>query len=159
MAPTMPADLACTALQMAIATRKPKPGLMVHTDRCSQYASKQHQRLLAKHGAIASMSRKGNFRDNAAMERFAKVHAECPFRMGWELHRRGRTFEKISFRFTVPGSVRGGSRTGRRKVCWRRKRNRPVKPVSHGLYFERLYEPRFWSRFLVRYKYRPGYSK
>jgi transposase InsO family protein len=70
MAPCMPADLVCTALQMAIATRQPKPGLIVHTDRGSQYASEQHQGLLTKHGAIASMSRKGNCWDNAVMERF-----------------------------------------------------------------------------------------
>lgn len=70
MAPTMPAELVCTALQMAMAARQPKPGLIVHTDRGSQYASEEHRKLLAKHGLIASMSRKGNCWDNAVMERF-----------------------------------------------------------------------------------------
>ncbi len=70
MAPTMTAELVCTALQMAIALRQPKPGLIVHTDRGSQYASQAHRDLLARHGLIASMSRKGNCWDNAVMERF-----------------------------------------------------------------------------------------
>lgn len=70
MAPSMPAELVCTALQMAIALRQPKPGLIVHTDRGSQYASQAHRDLLALHGLVASMSRKGNCWDNAVMERF-----------------------------------------------------------------------------------------
>jgi transposase InsO family protein len=70
MAPNMPAELVCTALQMAIALRQPKPGLIVHTDRGSQYASQAHGDLLARYGLVASMSRKGNCWDNAVMERF-----------------------------------------------------------------------------------------
>ena len=70
MAPTMPAELACTALQMAMVLRRPKPGLIVHSDRGSQYASQVHRDLLSRHGLIASMSRKGNCWDNAVMERF-----------------------------------------------------------------------------------------
>lgn len=70
MAPHMPAELVCTALQMAIALRQPTPGLIVHTDRGSQYASQAHRDLLTRHGLVASMSRKGNCWDNAVMERF-----------------------------------------------------------------------------------------
>jgi len=70
MAPSMPAELVCTALQMAIALRQPRPGLIVHTDRGSQYASEAHRDLLTRHGLVASMSRKGNCWDNAVMERF-----------------------------------------------------------------------------------------
>ncbi|MFT4267130.1 MAG: IS3 family transposase [Xenophilus sp.] len=70
MAPNMAAELVCTALQMAIVLRQPKPGLIVHTDRGSQYASQAHRDLLVRHGLIASMSRKGNCWDNAVMERF-----------------------------------------------------------------------------------------
>lgn len=70
MAPSMHAELVCAALQLAIAQRRPAPGLIVHSDRGSQYASAQHQALLARHGLVASMSRKGNCWDNAAMERF-----------------------------------------------------------------------------------------
>jgi transposase InsO family protein len=70
MAPTMPAELVCHALQMAIASRTPKPGLVVHSDRGSQYASDTHRALLTRHTLVASMSRKGNCWDNAVMERF-----------------------------------------------------------------------------------------
>jgi len=70
MAPNMPAELACSALQMAITQRKPPAGLLVHSDRGSQYASELHRALLKRHGLRASMSRKGNCWDNAVMERF-----------------------------------------------------------------------------------------
>ena len=70
MAPTMPAELACSALQMAIAQRNPPPGLIVHSDRGVQYASESYRALLTRHGLRASMSRKGNCWDNAVMERF-----------------------------------------------------------------------------------------
>jgi len=70
MAPTMPAELVCAALQMAICQRAPEPGLVVHSDRGSQYASDEYRKLLVKHGLVGSMSRKGNCWDNAVMERF-----------------------------------------------------------------------------------------
>jgi len=70
MAPTMPAALVCTALQMAIAQRQPPAGLIVHSDCGSQYASAEYQALLQRFGLVCSMSRKGNCWDNAVMERF-----------------------------------------------------------------------------------------
>lgn len=70
MAPSMPAELVCSALQMALAQRQPPPGLIVHSDRGSQYASDAHRALLAQHHLRPSMSRKGNCWDNAVMERF-----------------------------------------------------------------------------------------
>ena len=70
MAPAMPADLVCNALQMAISHRRPAAGLIVHSDRGSQYASAQYQTLLAKHGFVCSMSGRGNCWDNAVAERF-----------------------------------------------------------------------------------------
>ena len=70
MAPTMHAELVCAALQLAIAQRQPTPGLIVHSDRGSQYASALHQALLARHSLVGSMSRKGNCWDNAVMESF-----------------------------------------------------------------------------------------
>ena len=70
MAPDMQAGLVCRALQLAIVQRKPAAGLIVHTDRGSQYASTAHQALLTKHGLVGRMSRKGNCWDNAVMERF-----------------------------------------------------------------------------------------
>lgn len=70
MAPTMPAKLVCDALSMAIAQRQPAAGLIVHSDRGSQYASELYQNLLTQHRFICSMSRKGNCWDNSVAERF-----------------------------------------------------------------------------------------
>jgi putative transposase len=66
----MPAELVRTALNLAIVTRQPAPGLLVHSDRGSQYASQAHTALISRHGLVCSMSRKGNCSDNAVMERF-----------------------------------------------------------------------------------------
>jgi transposase InsO family protein len=70
MAPTMPADLVMSALSMALQQRRPAPGLLLHSDRGSQYASAEYQALLARHQIVCSMSRKGNCWDNAVTERF-----------------------------------------------------------------------------------------
>ena len=70
MAAAMPAQLVCDALQMAIVSRRPPAGLIVHSDRGSQYASAEHVNLLHRHRLVPSMSRKGNCWDNAVMERF-----------------------------------------------------------------------------------------
>jgi transposase InsO family protein len=70
MAPTMPTELVAAALRMALQQRKPPPGLLLHSDRGSQYASQEYQALLGQQGIRCSMSRKGNCWDNAVMERF-----------------------------------------------------------------------------------------
>jgi putative transposase len=70
MAPTMPTELVAAALRMTLQQRKPPPGLLLHSDRGSQYASLEYQALLGQHGIRCSMSRKGNCWDNAVMERF-----------------------------------------------------------------------------------------
>lgn len=70
MAKSMPAELVCRALRMAIQQRAPAPGLIVHTDRGSQYAGAAHQALLTQNSALSSMSRVGNCWDNAVAERF-----------------------------------------------------------------------------------------
>ncbi len=66
-------DLALNALQRAIALRNPRPGLVQHTDRGSQYCSHDYQRLLKTHGIIPSMSGKGNCYDNAMVETVFKT--------------------------------------------------------------------------------------
>ena len=58
------------ALKMALAHRRPRPGLLHHSDRGSQYASGSYQKLLTAHKALPSMSRTGNVYDNAPMESF-----------------------------------------------------------------------------------------
>ncbi len=66
----MTKDLVLNALKMALRRRQPRPGLIHHSDQGSQYACDEYQRLLADHGIICSMSRKGNCWDNAPMESF-----------------------------------------------------------------------------------------
>lgn len=68
MSDRMTATLVCDALRMALFARKQPRGVIMHTDRGSQYCSHEHRALLDKHGLIASMSAKGNCYDNAAME-------------------------------------------------------------------------------------------
>jgi len=70
MSSRMKAQLVCDALRMAIWRRRPEPGLIHHSDRGSQYASKSFQRLLKAHGFKGSMSRKGDCWDNAVVESF-----------------------------------------------------------------------------------------
>jgi transposase InsO family protein len=70
MSDRMPTSLPLAALEMALRMRRPPRGLVHHTDRGSQYASAEYQSALAKHGLVASMSRKGNCWDNAVAESF-----------------------------------------------------------------------------------------
>jgi putative transposase len=70
---TLEDDLAIAALQMALQRRSPAPGLVHHSDRGVQYASRDYTSLLLDHGCIISMSRKGNPFDNAACESFMKT--------------------------------------------------------------------------------------
>lgn len=62
--------LASSALEMALAHRKPKKGVIHHSDQGVQYTSKAYQQQLLNAGLIASMSRKGMPYDNAVMESF-----------------------------------------------------------------------------------------
>jgi putative transposase len=70
MSSRMKAQLVCDALQMAIWQRRPKAGLIHHSDRGSQYASKVFKQLLKQHHIEGSMSRKGDCWDNAVVESF-----------------------------------------------------------------------------------------
>jgi transposase InsO family protein len=64
------AQLVCDALTMAIWQRRPAAGLIHHSDRGSQYASRKFRKLLADYQFTGSMSRKGNCWDNAVAESF-----------------------------------------------------------------------------------------
>ena len=67
MSSRMKASLVCDALQMAIWQRQPKAGLIHHSDRGSQYASKAFKKLLKQHKFEGSMSRKGDCWDTGSM--------------------------------------------------------------------------------------------
>ena len=66
----MTRSLVQKALKMAVRARNPQPGLVLHSDRGSQYCSHDYQKLLDFFGFKCSMSRKGNCWDNAAVESF-----------------------------------------------------------------------------------------
>ena len=68
MSERMTASLVCDALTMALWRRKMPMGVIVHSDRGSQYCSADYQRLLLNHRLLCSMSKKGDCYDNAAME-------------------------------------------------------------------------------------------
>lgn len=63
-------ELTISALEMAISRRRPSEGLIHHSDRGSQYASRDYQKKLQEHGMRCSMSKKGDPWDNAPMESF-----------------------------------------------------------------------------------------
>ncbi len=70
MESTMTQQLVINALKQAIGRTNPPRGILCHSDRGVQYASKKYRRLLAFYGFKQSMSRKGNCWDNACMESF-----------------------------------------------------------------------------------------
>jgi len=68
------ASLATAALTMALVSRKPVPGTLIHhSDRGVQYACGDYTELLDRHDIQASMSRVGNPYDNAKAESFMKT--------------------------------------------------------------------------------------
>ena len=73
MSDRLEADLVCQALKAASWRRKPAAGLIMHSDRGSQYASDRYRRLITDFGMLQSMSRRANCWDNAPMEIFFKT--------------------------------------------------------------------------------------
>ena len=65
-------QLVCDALMMALWRREFPKGVLVHSDRGSQYASNQYRKLLNTYRLVGSMSRKGNCWDNSVAESFFK---------------------------------------------------------------------------------------
>jgi putative transposase len=66
----MRVELVRDALLLAVGREQPPAGMILHSDRGSQYASHEYRQLLAQHGLLQSMSRRGNCWDNAPMESF-----------------------------------------------------------------------------------------
>lgn len=69
----MRAELTIEALNMAIRRRRPKAGLIHHSDQGVQYAAFDYTTILIDHGIVPSMSRAGTPTDNATCERFMKT--------------------------------------------------------------------------------------
>lgn len=77
-------DLTLAALEMALARRRPPHGVLHHSDRGSQYGSGDYQRVLAHHGLVCSMSRRGDCWDNAVAESFfATLKVELVHDAAW----------------------------------------------------------------------------
>jgi len=78
MSKSLSSSTAIDALQMAIRNRRPRKGLVHHSDRGIQYACNSYRRLLKRHHIICSMSRKGNCWDNSPAESFfSTLKIEC----------------------------------------------------------------------------------
>ena len=70
MGSRMTQELTAQALWRAVRSKRPAPGLIMHSDRGSQYCADDYRKLVAQFGMRASMSRRGNCYDNAPMESF-----------------------------------------------------------------------------------------
>jgi putative transposase len=70
---SLEAALVLEALRKALRRRCPPPGLVHHSDRGVQYASRDYIQVLEQHGIRISMSRRGNVYDNATAESFIKT--------------------------------------------------------------------------------------
>jgi putative transposase len=73
MRSTQHTDVVLQALLAAVWRRKPKPGLLLHSDQGSQFTSEEWQAFLKAHGIVCSMSRRGNCHDNAVAESFFQL--------------------------------------------------------------------------------------
>jgi putative transposase len=73
MSDRMKTELVTQALKSAHGLRRPGAGIIMHTDRGSQYASASHRRLIKDYLMVQSMSRRANCWDNAVMESFFKT--------------------------------------------------------------------------------------
>ena len=83
--------LALDALGMALKGRPRSRAMLHHSDRGSQYASHEYQQLLAAHGILSSMSRKGNCWDNAVAESFfATLKLELVYETQWRTREEAR---------------------------------------------------------------------
>ena len=91
MRDTLDAELALSALQMALAARRPAPGMLHHSDRGSQYACAAYRQLLDAHGILPSMSKKGDCWDNAVAESFfATLELELITQSDWRTREEAR---------------------------------------------------------------------
>jgi transposase InsO family protein len=98
MATHLRTELVVDALQMAIARRKPAPGLVHHSDRGVQYTSLSFGKRLEDEELLPSMGRVGSAYDNALAESFiATLKTELLYRNTWPTRQAARTaiFEYI----------------------------------------------------------------
>jgi len=87
----MRTELVADALRMAIAARRPEPGLIFHSDRGTQYTSTEFTDLLAEHKMVQSLSRPRQCWDNAVAESFfSSLKEELIYRQSWATRAQAR---------------------------------------------------------------------
>ena len=97
MGERMTKELVITALEDAYLRSGRAPGVLIHSDRGSQYCSNEYQKRLKKYGYICSMSRKGNCWDNAPMESFwGKLKTEW---LNWQRFRSRADAKRAVFEY------------------------------------------------------------
>ena len=124
--------LAAAALKAAIQARQPPRGCIHHSDRGSQSASEVYRGLLAEHGLVGSLGRRGNPYDNAKAESFMKtLKVEAVYPKAYEDTSRMSlpTFPRfidevyntrqtpLRARISEPGPVRGSPRPADGQNC------------------------------------------
>jgi len=115
--------LTINALEMALKRRCPEIGLLHHSDQGCTYASEDYQVVLAAHGIVCSMSRRGNCHDNAVMEScFSTVKTELADRFDSGGEAKRELFEYIEVFYN------------------QRRRHSTIGQVSPAAYERRAYE-------------------
>jgi transposase InsO family protein len=135
-------SLTLNALMMTLSWRRPRPGATLHSDRGSQYASREYRDLLASSGMRESMSRKGDCWDNAVAESvFATLEWELIEDADWrsraaagregDLHDHPRLLQSSAFtRWLTPfGSAARPSRRSGFSHCYILARRGSVNPT------------------------------
>lgn len=87
---SLASSLVLEALDNALRTRRPRAGLVHHSDRGVQYASGAHRQRLAERNIMCSMSRRGDCWDNAPAERFMNA-----LKNEWTEHHAYETVEEV----------------------------------------------------------------
>lgn len=98
--PSLGRELATAALTAALRDRRPRPGLVCHSDQGTQYTSSDYRALLRRHEIVCSMSRRGNCHDNAPTESlFGSLKTECVRGERFETHAEARAalFDYLAF--------------------------------------------------------------
>jgi transposase InsO family protein len=91
MADHMRTELVADALRMAVAARRPEPGLIFHSDRGTQYTSTEFTDLLTEHKMVQSLSRPRQCWDNAVAESFfSSLKEELIHRQSWATRAQAR---------------------------------------------------------------------
>jgi putative transposase len=122
---TMTSALVVDAVRMGVGRREVGEGVIVHTDRGSQYCSDHSRQELAKYAMVRSMSRRGNCWDNAVAEStFGRIKVELVHRM----------------RYATAAEAKA-SLFGYVEVFWNRERRHSTLGYVSPEEFERSYNP------------------